>query len=91
MANAKCYPFAYDGITNTAPDPGNNVANSKTGKTMAVEFQIESRNFATESDPEGTCDYAFRLQSVYLVEEKKRDVSSPKNRKRGPDVLAGSW
>lgn len=52
---------------------------------MAVEFQIHSRNFATANDPDGTRDYGFRLQSVYLVHEKKPDVSTPKNRKCGPD------
>ena len=85
IVESKCYPFTYDGTRTSNPDPGHSVSQFKRGRTVAVEFQIHSRDFSTQTDPTGTKDYSFHLQSIYLVEGKKPEFSTPKHRKRGPD------
>ncbi|MCJ1260686.1 hypothetical protein MMC22_000548 [Lobaria immixta] len=81
---------SYHNWGQAATDILNAVADFKTEVTVAVKFQIHSRNFAIANDPDGTRDYEFHWQNVYLVQEKKPDVSTPKNRKRGPDVWLAS-
>ena len=38
------YPFAYNGETNAAPDPGHGVENFKIGNFAAVEFQVQAKD-----------------------------------------------
>lgn len=75
------YPFAYD----AAPDPGYAVENFKIGKPVAVEFQVHARNMPAAANFKEVFDYSFELQSIYLIGLEKQQISTPKNRKRGPD------
>lgn len=79
------YPFTYDGEEDPAPDPGHHVDNFNIGKYVAVEFQVYGRDMPASANFTGVRDYSFQLQSVYLIGLPKPKISTPKNRKRGPD------
>ncbi|MCJ1270705.1 hypothetical protein MMC22_010602 [Lobaria immixta] len=51
----------------------------------AVEFQVRAQDMPASARFTGIHDYSFQLQSVYLIGLKNPEVSTPKNRKRGPN------
>lgn len=80
------FPFTYNGITDTDPNPGHAVDEFVPGRTVAVQFQVHSLNFRTAKNPDAKFEYSFRLVSVYLVQPTEEpEISTPSRRKRGPD------
>lgn len=66
------------------PDPGHDVEDFRAGSTMAVEFQIHSRNFKATKKTDATKACSFRLLRVYLiVEPKVLMVFTPEKCRRG--------
>lgn len=64
------FPINYDvrrsaNVDDDYPDPGYDVDDLKTGATVAVEFQIHSRNFKASKKIDGVKTYSFRLLGVY--------------------------
>ena len=69
------FPFTYDvrrsaDVNSDYPNPGHNVDNFKSGATVAVEFQILSRNFKASKKVDAVKAYSFRLLGVYLVDDQ---------------------
>ena len=58
------YPFAYNGETDAAPDPGYAAENFEIGKSVAVEFQVHARNMPAAANFKEVLDYSFQLQSI---------------------------
>ena len=85
MSEAGHYPLAYNGVSQTNPDPGCDLDLFERGSFVAVEFQIHSHSFAASKKRGASIGYTFRLQSVYLVEDKVEEIATPKKRKAGPD------
>lgn len=85
------FPFTYDvresaGVTSDFPDPGHEIDDFKSGATVAVEFQVLSRNFKTSKRVDTIKAYSFRLLGVYLVDDPMHSaMSTPDKRRRGDD------
>ena len=68
------FPFTYNvwesaDISSDFLDPGHDVDDFKLGATMAIEFQIFSRNFKVSKKVDAVNAYLFRLLGVYLVDD----------------------
>lgn len=83
MVKADLYPLAYNGVTKTNPDPGCDLQLFERGSLVAAEVQIHSHSFAATKKKDAAIGYSFRLQSVYLVEDQKEEVATPRKRKPG--------
>lgn len=85
------FPFTYDvrgsaDVDSDYPDPGHDVDDFKSGATVAVEFQILSRNFKASKKVDAVKAYSFRLLGVYLVDDPMHStMSTPEKRRRGED------
>ena len=85
VCNTAVFPFTYDGIADANPNPGFDLEEFRKGRHVAVEFTTHAINFRTKKNLRVTFRYFYRLQSIYLVDGGKRQVSTPSRRKRGPD------
>ena len=85
LCNSNVFPFTYDGIADTNPNPGYDREEFRKGRHVAVEFTTHAINFRSKKNPGGTFNYNFWMQSLYLIDGGKREVSTPSRRKRGPD------
>ncbi len=83
------FPFTYDGIANINPNPGHDIDQFRPGQNVAAKFSIHAINFKSTAKSDGTFNYNFRLQSVYLVDGGPT-ISTSKKRKRGPDEWVDS-
>ncbi len=85
------FPFTYDvresaDVNSDFPDPGYDVDDFKAGATVAVEFQILSRNFKASKKVDAVKAYSFRLLGVYLVDDPMHSTMlTPNKRQRGED------
>ena len=63
---------------------GHNVDNFKIGAKVAMEFQINSRNFKASKKIDAIKAHLFRLLGVYLVDNPSNEtMSTPKKRHPG--------
>lgn len=53
------FPFIYNGITNTNPNPGHSFDEFVSSQTIAVQFQVHSLNFRTAKKPDAEFEYTF--------------------------------
>ncbi len=79
------FPFMYDiresaNVSSDFPDPGHDVDDFKAGATVAVEFQILSRNFKASKKVDAVKAYSFRLLGVYLVDDPMHSTMSTPNK-----------
>lgn len=82
---ANQYLFIYDKEINAALDPNYIVKNVKVRKIIAIKFEIHAWNMLASINFIRIWDYFYQLQNVYLIAEKKSEVSTPKNWKCGLD------
>lgn len=88
------FPFTYDlressKLKGDYPDPGHDVADLRAESTVAVEFQIHSRNFKASKTAGESKGFSFRLLGIYLIGEPRiQMVSTPEASSRADGVDA---
>ena len=59
-------------------NPGHDIDDFKAGERVAVEFQVNSRNFKASKKTDTVKSYLFRLLGVYLVHDpSSKTMSTP--------------
>ncbi len=85
------FPFTYDiresaDLSSEFPHPRHDVDDFKGRVTVAVEFQILSRNFKASKKIDVVKAYLFWLLGVYLVDDPIHStMSTPNKRQQGED------
>lgn len=60
------------------PNPGHDINNFKAGAKVAIEFQVNSRNFKANKKIDVMKAYLFYLLGVYLVDDlNSKTMSTP--------------